>query len=116
MSNNGRSPTAETIDGITIDANHISRRKFVLLTNEINKAILDDDAMARDELSGELVEIIVKAWPFGETITKDAYLDLGLMDSQRVDNAVSQFMKNTSEKKQAASSTSLENTASLSEK
>lgn len=109
---NGKSPTAETIDGITIDANLISRRKFVQITSAIGKAVAEDDAVTRDELSGELVELIVKAWPFGTIISKDAYLDLGLIDSQRVDNAVSEFMRGLGEKKLELPSTLPESIAS----
>lgn len=109
---NGHSPTAETIDGITIDANLISRRKFVQITSAISKAVADDDAVTRDELSGELVELIVKAWPYGAVISKDAYLDLGLIDSRRVDEAISEFMRGLGEKKLALPSTLPENIAS----
>lgn len=96
---NGRSPTAQTIDGITIDANRISRRKFVELTSAIGQAADSDNANLRDELTGELVEKIVTYWPFEAPISRDGYLDLGLLDSRQVDNAVMEFMQGLGQKK-----------------
>lgn len=96
---NGKSPTIAVIDGITIDANRISRRKFVDLTSAIQRASDADDATLRDELTGEIVEKIVTYWPFENPITQDGYLDLGLMDSRRVDNAIMEFMQGLGQKK-----------------
>ena len=92
MSQNG---TTQTIDGITLDANRISRREFMRLTMAMDEA---PNVVLRDQLTAELATKIVTSWPFGDTITIDAYLDLGLMDSKRVDQALTQLMEDIAKK------------------
>lgn len=92
-------PTGVEIDGILIDANRISRRVFVALTEAIGKATAEDNAILRDELTGDLIAAIVIHWPFDKPVSKDSYLDLGLLDSRRVDQAITEFMAGLSEKK-----------------
>ena len=95
--------THQNIDSIIIDANLISRRDFMRLTSEINAAIEATDMQKSDRLSGELIEKLVIQWPFGEIISVDAYLDLGLLDSKRVDDALAKVMSDITQKKSESS-------------
>lgn len=82
--NGGKSPTAQTIDGVTIDLNRVSRFQFREFLRLLQEAETDFE---RDALTGEFYQQVITTWPFGEHISKAAYLDLPLLDSKRVDDA-----------------------------
>lgn len=96
--NNGTSPTAQTIDGITIDLNRVSRLTF----REFLRQLTEVGENGGDDLTGDFIERVVTAWPFGTDITKDAYLNLGLLDSARVDAALNEAMEIISKKKSSS--------------
>lgn len=105
MNNNGRSPTAQTIDGITIDLNRVTRlmfREFIRQLGEVGEN-------GGDELTGDFIERVVTAWPFEGEISKDAYLNLGLLDSKRVDDALQQAMEIITKKNSESSAKPPEN-------
>lgn len=110
--NNGTGPTVQTIDGIEIDLNRISRREFVRLTNAIREALLGGDTPTRDELTGEMAALIVNKWPYEQPVSQDGYLSLGLLDSKTVDDALNEAMGIIGKKKSASSLTPLENSDS----
>ena len=105
--NNGTSPTAQTIDGVTIDLNRVSRLTFREFLRRLTAA--GDDGS--DELTGDFLALVVTAWPFGTDITKDGYLALPLLDSMRVDNALNEAMEIISKKKSLLSPKQPENSA-----
>jgi hypothetical protein len=89
---------AQEIDGFTIDMNRISRREFRAFMARLEAA--SDKPEERDILSGDLVEMVVTVWPFdGIPITREGYLDLGLEDGKRCDDAVTQAMDMLHQKK-----------------
>ena len=85
----------QNINGIIIDLNRISRREFRNWTKRLNGT---EDGEEKDALTGELVQSIVTRWPFGD-VSSDAYMDLGLGDSQMVDAAILSAMNEFGEKK-----------------
>ena len=99
-------PTGVTIYGILIDGNRISRREYTAIVAAIQAS---NDIQRNDELTGELVEKLVVAWPFEQPITKDGYLNLPLPDSLRVDQAITEYGTGLGEKKSSLPSKQPEN-------
>lgn len=85
MSNNGKHSTAQTIDGFTIDLNRVTRREFREFLRQLGEA---GDTGGGDSVTGDFLERVMTAWPFGDVISLEAYLDLPLLDSKRVDDAL----------------------------
>jgi hypothetical protein len=95
MSNNGHSPTAQTFDEITIDINRVTRREF----NEFWKLVTQAGDGSEDDLTGDFVEKVVTHWPFEQSINRAGYLALGVLDMQRVDDALLQAISIVIKKK-----------------
>lgn len=91
--------TSQQIDGFTIDANRISRLRFMQLTAEMDAARASNDLLKVVQLQAEMIEAMVVAWPFSGVISVKNYLDLGLVDSRRVDAALDQAMEDIAKKK-----------------
>jgi hypothetical protein len=119
------SPTAIEIDGIVFDLNRITRKEYArgmrqiqVLTpaetkeGEPEPELSEQDAEKIQELSGQLYAQIITAWPFSQPLTVEGYLNLGMMDSARVDEAFTRLGQILQEKKLARMSTYLENTNS----
>ena len=85
---------------IKIDLNRVTRREF----REYLVRVKEADGIKADELTGALIEKIVISWPYDQPITQEGYLNLGLRDSQEVDEFISGAMSNISEKKLEPSS------------
>jgi hypothetical protein len=110
-SKNGKSQTSMTIDGIVIDLNRISKREYFGFISALTEATngkedgvgLDVEEMqASDEITGQLAERVVVSWPFvGAKISKDGYLDLGMLDSKRVSDALTAALQSIGEKKES---------------
>lgn len=82
---NGNSPTAITVDDVTVDINRVGRVEF----NEFWKAVnAETDEAKQNEITGELVAKVVTRWPFDVAISKESYVKLGVLDMQQVDNAL----------------------------
>ncbi len=82
MVTNGKSPTAQEINGIVFDLNRITRREFKRFMADMEAA---DPAEAED-LTGEFYERVIVSWPYGD-VSAAVYLELGMMDAQTVDLA-----------------------------
>lgn len=80
---NGKSPTAQEINGIVFDLNRITRREFKRFMADMEAA---DPAEAED-LTGEFYERVVVSWPYDDDVSAAVYLELGMMDAQIVDLA-----------------------------
>lgn len=122
---NGNSPTAIEVDGIVFDMNRIIRKEYLRLIRQIQALtppeakegepepeLSEEDSDKIQELSGQLYAKIITAWPFSEPITAEGYINLGMMDSARVDEAFTQLSKILEEKKLARLSTYLPDTSS----
>jgi hypothetical protein len=106
MSAYQHTPTGVTIDGILLDPARITRREYVRIIAAIQAS---DDLQLNDELTGELVAKMVAHWPFDKPVTKDGYLDLNLLESRRVDNALLKLDQELGEKKSDSPSKPPEN-------
>lgn len=87
--------TQQTINGITIDLNKITRREFRQWTKKLEAT---EDVEEKDELTGNLAAKIIISWPYGD-VSADAYMDLGMSDSQTVDKALTEALNGLAEKK-----------------
>lgn len=98
-------PTGVTIDGILIDGNRITKPEYLRIIASLTETEAKgadasmDDVMKRQEFTGELAGKIIVHWPFDAPISKDGYLALGLLDSMRVDQALTEFCLSLAEKK-----------------
>jgi hypothetical protein len=123
--NGSSSPTAIEVDGIVFDLNRITRKEYARAMRQIQALIppeakegdpdpelSEEDADKVQELSGQLYAKVITAWPFSQPITTEVYLNLGMMDSARVDEAFTRLGKILEEKKLERMSTFLPNTAS----
>lgn len=81
---------------IKIDLNRITRREFRAFTAALSEA---STGIATDELTGDIVEKVVTAWPYDVPISAEAYLDLPLQASLEVDRALSDAFEFVAKKK-----------------
>jgi hypothetical protein len=106
MSNNGHSPTAQTIDDFTIDINRVSRIEFNAFMRLVNS---ETDEAKLDQATGEFAEKVITAWPFEQEITQANYVKMGVIDMQRVDDALLQAVAVVLKKKSSLLLTPPEN-------
>lgn len=85
----------QNINGIVIDLNRITRREFRKWTKQLDAT---DDHEERDELTAKLAAQVITRWPYGD-VSADGYLDLGMADSQLVDQALTEALSDISKKK-----------------
>ena len=92
MSDNGTGPA------ILVDLNRVTRREFREFRAKLAK-IKEEDIDARESIVADFYVKVISEWPYTDEITADNYLSLGLLDSQRVDEAVTEAVNALTEKK-----------------
>lgn len=80
---------------IVVDLNRITRREYRQFLDRLRE---EEGGLEKDILTGDLIEKVVVSWPFSQPISADGYMSLGLGDSQKVDQELTEALTAMSEK------------------